>query len=361
MNNSATTRRITQKAFIYNADDKGHAILADSNLLISNNPEEQFFEMKAIARRNSNIKNWAATGYVSPIKEIGDKLTDKELTDIAIEALYRIGITPLNQYKLDIHNSSKHKHIHFIANRVNIHGKCTVKAHNIGRKFGNAIRDICKERGIMTDVEITKIKKDEMLKQLTETMPKVNNLNELAIEMKKKGYELIYSSNQKDGISGMRVVRIKDKNTQTERIYKPGYKLSEISRKLNIAEIKKYFDTKDAIQNAISKTNNSQGLLKNLYANGYEIRKSGNSVYIYHKEYPLVRNGFFYQKELGFPLSAFTINPNALFTEKQTPKNDNNPLSKSLNELIYIINIQGYSSYSKADEELFKRRKKRIK
>ena len=44
--------------------------------------------------------------------------------------------------------------------------------------------------------------------------------------------------NVKDGVSGMRIVMEKDKNPNTERIYKAGYKLSEITSKLKITDIK---------------------------------------------------------------------------------------------------------------------------
>ena len=53
-----------------------------------------------------------------------------------------------------------------------------------------------------------------------------------------KGYRVTLSQNVKDGISGMRIVRYEDINRQTERQYKPGYKLSEITKKLKIADIK---------------------------------------------------------------------------------------------------------------------------
>ena len=45
MNNSATTRLISKIAFEYNGNDKGLAIGAASNFLLSNNPENQYQEM----------------------------------------------------------------------------------------------------------------------------------------------------------------------------------------------------------------------------------------------------------------------------------------------------------------------------
>ena len=60
---------------------------------------------------------------------------------------------------LDIHSSTKQKHIHFIVNRVNTQGISTIKAHKIGENFGKAVRKVCKELNLKTDIEIGKEKK----------------------------------------------------------------------------------------------------------------------------------------------------------------------------------------------------------
>lgn len=113
MNNSATTRRISKIAIQYNGDDLGKAQLVGLNLLLGDDAEQQFKEMKIVKQRNRKIKQWALTGYISPEKNIGDSLTNEELADITIQSLRKIGVTELNQYRLDIHNSTKQKHIHF--------------------------------------------------------------------------------------------------------------------------------------------------------------------------------------------------------------------------------------------------------
>jgi hypothetical protein len=123
-------------------------------------------------------------------------------------------------------------------NRIDISGKCTVKSHDIGRRFGEAVREVCKEKGLLTDVEIGIQKKAEMLKNLIETLKTAKNFDELILKMKAKGFEVLLSTNVKDGVSGMRIVMEKDKNPNTERIYKAGYKLSEITSKLKITDIK---------------------------------------------------------------------------------------------------------------------------
>ena len=238
MNNSATTRTITKIALEYNGNDKGTAEMVASNYLLSSTSEGQFLEMKTVAERNTNVKKWALTGYISQPDEIGRKLTDEEFTEITTKALGKIGVTEKNQFRLDIHNSTKQKHIHFIVNRIDISGKCTVKSHDVGRRFGEAVREVCKEKGLLTDVEIGIQKKAEMLRNLTETLKTVKNFDELIFKMKERGFVIQLSKNVKDGVSGMRIVMEKDKNPNTERIYKAGYKLSEITNKLKIADIK---------------------------------------------------------------------------------------------------------------------------
>ena len=238
MNNSATTRTITKIALEYNGNDKGTAEMVASNCILSSTTEAQFQEMKTVADRNSNVKKWALTGYISQPDEIGRNLTDQEFTEIATKALKKIGVTENNQFRLDIHNSTKQKHLHFIVNRIDISGKCTVKSHDIGRRFGEAVREVCKEKGLLTDVEIGIQKKATMLKNLKETLKTAKNFDELILKMKAKGFEVQLSTNIKDGVSGMRIVMVKDKNPNTERIYKAGYKLSEITSKLKIADIK---------------------------------------------------------------------------------------------------------------------------
>lgn len=238
MNNSATTRRISKIAVEYNGNDKGTAEMVYSNNLLSEDPEIQFKEMKAVANRNKNVKNWALTGYISPEKSIGDKLTNEELTDLALRALKKVGVTDDNQIRLDIHSSTKQKHIHFIVNRVNTFGEITITAHKIGENFGKAVREVCRELNLKTDIEIGKEKKQMMFYALTNSLKYAKNFDDLVMKMHLKGYRVTLSQNVKDGISGMRIVRYEDINHQTERQYKPGYKLSEITNKLKIADIK---------------------------------------------------------------------------------------------------------------------------
>ena len=238
MNNSGTTRRISKIALEYNGNDKGKAEMVYSKNLLSEDPEKQFLEMKMMADRNSNVKKWAFTGYISPEKSIGDQLSNEELVNITLKALKKVGVTEQNQIRLDIHSSTKQKHIHFIVNRINIHGKNTIIAHKIGENFGKAVREVCKEMNLKTDVEIAVEKKKQMLIDLKTCLKTAKNFDELTEKMHELGYRIKLSENVKIGVSGMRIVRNEDINHQTERQYSPGYKLSEITSKLKISDIK---------------------------------------------------------------------------------------------------------------------------
>ena len=379
MNNSAATRTITKIALEYNGNDKGTAEMVASNCLLSLTAEGQFLEMKTVSDRNTNVKKWALTGYISQPDEIGRELKDEEFVEIALKALDRIGVTENNQFRLDIHNSTKQKHIHFIVNRIDISGKCTVKSHDIGKRFGEAVREICKEKGLLTDVEIGIRKKAEMLKNLMETLKTVDNFDSLILKMKAKGFEIQLSSNIKDGISGMRIVMEKDKNFNTERIYKAGYKLSEISNQLKISEIKTLFEVKNAIRNAEKMTSNWKEFRNFLHQNGFNVKlqykekfkfnqkNEVQDIWIQKLENAPQKNGLLYQKYDGFPLTAIDSNSNNLIqlvTGNSEMSNSNTQLKSPKKEGIAEIASEFLEEFIKPnyvaqnDNQLWKKKRK---
>ena len=379
MNNSAATRTITKIALEYNGNDKGTAEMVASNCLLSLTAEGQFLEMKTVSDRNTNVKKWALTGYISQPDEIGRELKDEEFVEIALKALDRIGVTENNQFRLDIHNSTKQKHIHFIVNRIDISGKCTVKSHDIGKRFGEAVREICKEKGLLTDVEIGIRKKAEMLKFLIETLKTVDNFDSLILKMKAKGFEIQLSSNIKDGISGMRIVMEKDKNFNTERIYKAGYKLSEISNQLKISEIKTLFEVKNAIRNAEKMTSNWKEFRNFLHQNGFNVKlqykekfkfnqkNEVQDIWIQKLENASQKNGLLYQKYDGFPLTAIDSNSNNLIqlvTGNSEMSNSNTQLKSPKKEGIAEIASEFLEEFIKPnyvaqnDDQLWKKKRK---
>ena len=383
MNNSATTRMISKIALEYNGNDKGMAIAVASNFLLSSNPEQQYHEMKTVADRNSKVKKWALTGYISPPNENEKPLSDEKLTEILIEALQKIGVTDRNQYRLDIHNSTRQKHIHFVVNRIDINGKCTVKAHDIGKRFGEAVRQICQERNLKTDVEIGIEKKAEMLKNLIQSLKCSNNFDDLITEMKKRGFLTELSKNEKIGISGMRIILESDINHQTERQYKPGYKLSEITSNLKIAEIKNIFELKNLLIQDLKISSSLKELRENLYQQGWAMKVQYKNEFrpnqinqvqdIWIKRVASTtsnqhKDGFFYKNYEGFSLSA--IGGDYQNVEKLTHNISQLPNQPSLysssnkNENIVEIALDAVDEIlkpnyvSQAEDEWWKKKKK---
>lgn len=379
MNNSATTRAITKIALEYNGNDKGTAEMVASNYLLSETAEGQFHEMKTVAERNSKVKKWALTGYISQPDEIGRKLSDEELRKIAIEALTKVGVTGKNQYRLDIHNSTKHKHIHFVVNRIDISGKCTVKSHNIGKRFGEAVREVCNEKGLLTDIEIGMQKKAHMLENLIEAIRSEDNFADIISKMKQKGFEVQLSSNAKDGISGMRIMMTKDINHETLRQYKAGYKLSEISGQLKISEIKNIFELKQAVKEAQKYAGNLNCFRENLQKAGYTVKiqykgefKAGQrneiqDLWINKIDNNQQKNGFFFRKNIGFSFSAIDSNLAdwvRSINQSNTIYDAGNHLNLTANEsMIEIANkllddLLNPTYVSRADEEFWKKKRK---
>ncbi|WP_185205201.1 relaxase/mobilization nuclease domain-containing protein [Chryseobacterium sp. C3] len=379
MNNSATTRAITKIALEYNGNDKGTAEMVASNCLLSETAEGQFHEMKTVAERNSKVKKWALTGYISQPDEIGRKLSDEELRKIAIEALTKVGVTGKNQYRLDIHNSTKHKHIHFVVNRIDISGKCTVKSHNIGKRFGEAVREVCNEKGLLTDIEIGIQKKAHMLENLIEAIRSEDNFADIISKMKQKGFEVQLSSNAKDGISGMRIMMTKDINHETLRQYKAGYKLSEISGQLKISEIKNIFELKQAVKEAQKYAGNLNCFRENLQKAGYTVKiqykgifKAGQrneiqDLWINKIDNNQQKNGFFFRKNVGFSFSAIDSNLAdwvRSINQSNTIYDTGNYFNLTANEsMIEIANkllddLLNPTYVSRADEEFWKKKRK---
>ncbi|MCZ2083860.1 MAG: relaxase/mobilization nuclease domain-containing protein [Flavobacteriales bacterium] len=379
MNNSATTRAISKIALEYNGNDKGMAIAVASNFLLSSNPEQQYQEMKTVADRNSKVKKWALTGYISPPTEIIKQLSDEELTDIAIEALQKIGVTDRNQYRLDIHNSTRQKHIHFVVNRMDIYGKCTVKAHDVGKRFGEAVRQVCQDRNLKTDVEIGIEKKALMLKNLTESLKCSNNFDDLISEMKKRGFLTELSKNEKIGISGMRIILESDINHQTERQYKPGYKLSEITSSLKIAEIKSVFDLKNIVNQELKASSSLKELRDNLYRQGWAMKVQYKNEFrpnqinqvqdIWIKRVATTtsnqqKDGFFYNKYDGFSLSAiggnFQIIEKLINATAQSSVLSANSKNENIVEIALdaVEDILKPNYVSQAEDEWWKKKKK---
>ncbi len=279
---------------------------------------------------------------------------------------------------MDIHNSTKQKHIHFIVNRINISGKCTVKAHDIGKRFGEAVRQVCKERNLKTDMEIGVEKKAAMLHKLTESLQSSGNFEELISKMRAKGFDVQLSSNIKDGISGMRIILEKDKNPNTEKQYKSGYTLSQISNKLNISEIKLLFEIKQSITKNLKNSKSLIDLRIKMHQDGFKMkvqykgefkpnqRNEIQDVWI-NKITPLKdtlpKNGFFYRKFDGFTLAAIDRDFGSVITVNSQNQTGTIPAKKADDSILEVAeelleNVLKPTYVATQEDEWWKRKRK---
>lgn len=148
--------------------------------------------------------------------------------------------------------------------------------------------------------------------------------------MKNGGYIVQLSKNEKIGISGMRIILESDLNHQTQRQYKSGYKLSEISTMLKIAEIKNIFEIKSALLAESTTTKNWKELRENLYRKGWSIKIQYKGEFKANQKNEIQdvfikkvgrsqtgaqKEGFFFKKEEGFSLSAIDYSFNKIEKE----------------------------------------------
>lgn len=152
--------------------------------------------------------------------------------------------------------------------------------------------------GIKTDIETGIDKRNEMYENLVASIGNSKNFEELVLEMSNRGYLVSLSSNVKVGISGMRIVLKTDINDETSRQYKAGYKLSEITSKLKISEIKKIFEDKTKRSEQLKTSNDSEFLRQNkrnedLRNNEMKIENNKNLNVKNYGQYTKRRNGDF--------------------------------------------------------------------
>lgn len=369
MNNSCTTRRISSIAIEYNGNDKGFAKMVYSQNLLGTTHEQIFQEMKMVANRNENVHKWALTGYVS-VPHFANISEDK-LTEITLQALRKMGMTNRNQAILDSHNSTKNFHIHFIVNRIQTNGKCSIKSAKCGDRFGKELRANLREHGIKTDVEFGIEKKAEMLQNLKNCLKSSNNFEQLVFQMNSLGFRVTLSQNEKIGISGMRIVRHDDINNQTERIYLPGFTLSQITNKLKIAEMKEIFNVKLFISKNLG-VESLTDLKKRAESENLQIKvKYSTSMgklqieKLWIKPMSNDKSGFFCDKKMGFELSEidpglskkFIENMNLEISTNQYENTKEQSVISTLEELVKDFIKPNYVS---ADDSLLKKKRKSI-
>ena len=218
-----------------------------------------------------------------------------------------------------------------------------------------------------------------MLKNLIQSLKCSNNFDELISEMRKRGFLTELSKNEKIGISGMRIILESDINHQTERQYKPGYKLSEITSSLKIAEIKSVFDLKNIVNQQLKASSSLKELRDNLHQQGWAIKVQYKNEFrpnqinqvqeIWIKRVAITtsnqhKDGLFYNKYDGFSLSAiggnFQIIEKLINATAQSSVLSANSKNENIVEIALdaVEDILKPNYVSQAEDEWWKKKKK---
>ncbi len=208
--------------------------------LSSQDPKDNWEEMKAVTEINTQTKKPISTHVISPSKEANQILKDSDYKDIAEKYAKEMGFYD-NQWRFDVHKNTDDTHIHICANRINLEGKNTVKSARIGMKAGHTADKIAQERGLRTAKELTKGQKKEMENALNKCLKKADSWEDLSRRMNKKGFSLKLSERKNGEIYGARIIPLHKLNIKggsfKEMTAPKGFKLSDINRKLTVKAI----------------------------------------------------------------------------------------------------------------------------
>ena len=237
------------KGLAYMQDDKGCAVVIEKNLLISDNPKEQYWEMKRIGDGNLFTEKKVFTAVLSPEVTHTIDWTPDDWAKLSRDFAKAMHLDK-SQYVSTLHTSTGQPHLHFTANRIGFDGKNMVTAHDIHKQVQRVADNLSKERGWRTAKTVSlehgsalhpdkRKAQDELLKCLGRS----KNFTELKEDMAERGYELTY--NIRDGnVTGMRITHSATLKAELKRkkeqgikpTYKEGsFKLSEL--KLNIKDL----------------------------------------------------------------------------------------------------------------------------
>lgn len=198
-------------------DTNGNVCQGTFNLT-SNNPEENWMEMKTIANL-SKIKSPFVTAVLSPTAEESRLMKYEDWKEMAVNYAKEFGFHD-NQWRWDVHGNTDEKHLHIYANRINFSGKNSVKEARIGIRSGEWAARFAKSKGWKTLDEISLEKKIKIKSVLQESLKVATNFDHLKSEMEKRGYtfQLSFSTKNEDKtLNGMRIMTLSDAEKREKR------------------------------------------------------------------------------------------------------------------------------------------------
>ena len=168
----------------YGWDQEKEAKVVFREHLSGENPKEITQEFKIIQSQNHQCKKNTLSFVLSPTIEDGEKLKDKDLTEITERFLREMKLQE-RQAIAFVHNDKSHLHIHLYVNRIGFDGKA-YKDNYIGKRSQQAAERVARQMELTTVRDV----KQQKLDRVQEFRSAIRQIHEKVIsELKPKDFD----------------------------------------------------------------------------------------------------------------------------------------------------------------------------
>lgn len=201
----------TGASMSYGWNEEKDAIVVYRQHLAGDNPKEITQEFKIIQSQNHRCTKNTLSFVLSPTIEDGQKLKNKELTEI-VERFVKEMKLQERQAIAFAHQDKNHLHIHLYVNRIGFDGKA-YKDSYIGKRSQLAAERVAQQMGLITVREVQQEKLNQVknvreeIKQIHEkviTEMKPKDFDQYINYMKQRNVEVIPSINKSNTLQGFR-------------------------------------------------------------------------------------------------------------------------------------------------------------
>lgn len=168
----------------YGWNEEKEAKVIYREYLAGDNPKEITQEFKIIQSQNQICKKNTMSFVLSPTIKDGQKLKDKELTEIIQRFVKEMKLQE-RQAIAFVHRDKGHLHIHLYVNRIGFDGKA-YKDNFIGKRSQQAAEKVAQQMGLTTVREV----QQERLNQIQSVRQEMKQIHEkVLVEMKPKDFD----------------------------------------------------------------------------------------------------------------------------------------------------------------------------
>ncbi|MCP3680101.1 MAG: relaxase/mobilization nuclease domain-containing protein [bacterium] len=219
----------------------------DKNYVIGDTGKEIKSEFSLVYDKGSKVQNREISFVLSPEPSDGANLSDEKLREISQEFMSNMGLSE-HQYVAVVHEDKAHKHLHIVANRVNLEGNC-YNDRFIGKKAQMQADLVAQSHGLIRAREIERMKKE----QLKSLKKELRNVFKAVLSKKPQSFEEYTQLMAKDSVKVLPSVN-KQGKMQGYRLEFKGenLKASSVSKNLTLGKLKPVFKASREIANEIT-------------------------------------------------------------------------------------------------------------